>query len=399
MHLLLQLLPHVYGETNLALKGGTAINVFLRNLPRFSVDIDLAYVSFSGHEQALKEIDASLCNIKAKIGSAISNAAFVLAGNKGKLLVKQAGVNVQIEVTTGRADLGKYVIIMQVFTMQKRNKLNKLQHILPEPLLATVPWLESRGYSRTLLSKYAAAGWLVQPARGVYHRPGFRLSWESVVTSLQSLLGYPLVVGGRTALELQGHSHYISPKIPYLIHLYGPKPPPGWLHKLDLDKKFFFHRVRRLFPGDEYARTKQQFRDWNSAAQRFSGSLALPEQTKELEWSEKQMPLLVSTPARAAFEHLDDIPGRERFDEVGYILEKLAWLDPEEVEELLCQCRSVKVKRLFLWFAERHQQSWFEKIDLKKIDLGSGKRVLVDQDGCLDPKYQITFPKYMLYEE
>ena len=100
MQLLLQLLPHVHGETSLALKGGTAINAFLRNLPRLSVDVDLAYVSFSGREQALKEIDASLCNIKAKIGSAISDAAFVLAGNKGKLLVKQAGVNVQIEVNT-----------------------------------------------------------------------------------------------------------------------------------------------------------------------------------------------------------------------------------------------------------------------------------------------------------
>ena len=160
-----------------------------------------------------------------------------------------------------------------------------------------------------------------------------------------------------------------------------------------------FTRSSACFRGDEYARTKQQFRDWDSATQCFSGSLALPEQTKELEWIEKQMPLIVSTPVRAALEHLDDIPRRERFDDVGYILEKLAWLDPKEIEELLYQCRSVKVKRLFLWFAERHQQLWLGKIDLKKIDLGRGKRVLVDQDGCLDPKYQITFPKYMLYEE
>ena len=64
MRLLLQLLPCVYGEESLALKGGTAINAFLRNIPRLSVDIDLAYVSFAGCEQALKNIDASLQNIK-----------------------------------------------------------------------------------------------------------------------------------------------------------------------------------------------------------------------------------------------------------------------------------------------------------------------------------------------
>ena len=92
------------------------------------------------------------------------------------------------------------------------------------------------------------AGWCSRPG-GSYHRPGFRLSWESVVTSLQSLLGYPLVVGGKTALELQGYGHYISPKLPYFINLYGPKAPPGWLHKLGLRKEFVFHKVKRLFPG------------------------------------------------------------------------------------------------------------------------------------------------------
>ena len=233
--------------------------------------------------------------------------------------------------------------------MQKKIKLNKLQHILPEPLLASVPWLESRGYSRSLLSQYAAAGWLVQPARGVYQRPGFELCWQGVITSLQSLLGYPLIVGGDTALELQGYGHYISAKLPYFIHLYGPKAPPGWLYKLGLDKQFVFHSVKRLFPADEYSPTKQQFGDWNSSEQRFSRPVALPEQTMEFEWNLKQMPLIISTEARAALELLDDIPKRERFDDAGYILEKLALLDPKVVEQILVQCRSIKVKRLFMW--------------------------------------------------
>ena len=288
--------------------------------------------------------------------------------------------------------------------VRKKDKLNKLQYILPEPLLASVPWLESQGYSRSLLSQYAAAGWLVQPTPGVYHRPGFDLCWEGAITSLQSLLGYPLVVGGKTSLELQGHSHYISPKIPSRIHLYGPKAPPGWLHKLGLqkmglEKKFIFHRTKRLFPDDEYSPTRQQFGNWDGARQCFSRPPVLPKHTMEIIWNEKDMRMIISTKARAALEHLDEIPGRERFDEAGYVMEKLARLDPEMVQEVLCQCRSVKVKRLFLWFAERHDQPWFGKIDVNRIDLGSGKRVLVKQYGCLDRKYQITYPKYMLYDE
>ena len=283
--------------------------------------------------------------------------------------------------------------------LQKRDKLNRLQHLLPEPLLADVPWLESRGYSRTLLSRYAAAGWLVQPARGVYHRPGFRLSWQGVVTSLQSLLGYPLIIGGQTSLELHGHSYYISAQIPHFIHLYGPKAPPGWLHKLNLGKRFIFHRAARLFPEGKHSGSERKFGSWDSATQRFSGLAALPEHAEAIEWGEKDMPMIVSGRERAALEHLDDIPGRSRFDDVGNILENMVALDPTVAGNLLRQCRSIKVKRLFLWFAERHQQAWFKQIDLKRIDLGKGKRALVREDGCFDSKYQITYPQYMLYDE
>jgi hypothetical protein len=52
----------------------------------------------------------------------------------------------------------------------------------------------------------------------------------------------------------------------------------------------------------------------------------------------------------------------------------------------------VKVKRLFLWFAERHSHAWLPKLDRKDIDLGSGKRMLV-RGGKLDPKFNITVPE------
>lgn len=52
-------------------------------------------------------------------------------------------------------------------------------------------------------------------------------------------------------------------------------------------------------------------------------------------------------------------------------------------------CRSVKVKRLFLWFAERHQHAWLNKLDRNRVDLGKGNRMLV-RGGKLDPKFKIT---------
>lgn len=53
--LLMAALPHVAKESCFALKGGTAINLFVQDFPRLSVDIDLAAIN-----DALKRITASL---------------------------------------------------------------------------------------------------------------------------------------------------------------------------------------------------------------------------------------------------------------------------------------------------------------------------------------------------
>lgn len=56
VELLLKVLPVVSRSTVFALKGGTAINLFLRNMPRLSVDIDLTYVPLKERHQSLLEI-------------------------------------------------------------------------------------------------------------------------------------------------------------------------------------------------------------------------------------------------------------------------------------------------------------------------------------------------------
>lgn len=67
VELLLQVLPHVAGEDCFALKGGTAINLFIRDMPRLSVDIDLTYLPVADRPTSLFEIDAALKRIAESI--------------------------------------------------------------------------------------------------------------------------------------------------------------------------------------------------------------------------------------------------------------------------------------------------------------------------------------------
>ena len=65
--LLLRILPLIYKEQEFALKGGTAINFFVQDLPRLSVDIDLTYLPVNDRDFALNEIRSILLLISEGI--------------------------------------------------------------------------------------------------------------------------------------------------------------------------------------------------------------------------------------------------------------------------------------------------------------------------------------------
>ena len=67
-------------------------------------------------------------------------------------------------------------------------------------------------------------------------------------------------------------------------------------------------------------------------------------------------------------------------------------LKPSVLNELLIQCKSVKVKRLFMYLATRAGYSWVAKLDKDKIDFGSGVRV-IDKTGYFDKEYNIIVDK------
>ena len=73
-------------------------------------------------------------------------------------------------------------------------------------------------------------------------------------------------------------------------------------------------------------------------------------------------------------------------------MEMLSLVPPFKVQELLEDCKSIKVKRLFLYMAEKAGHDWLKMLDLSKISLGTGKRATV-KNGVYNAKYQITIPK------
>jgi hypothetical protein len=91
-------------------------------------------------------------------------------------------------------------------------------------------------------------------------------------------------------------------------------------------------------------------------------------------------------------EMLYYVPSDQGFDEAIRIMESLMSLRPKIVQTLLENCRQIKVRRLFLYIADKLDLPWFKNLDMNRIDTGKGKRV-VAVDGTLDKKYLITVPK------
>lgn len=102
--LLLQILPYVSKEEIFALKGGTAINLFIREMPRLSVDIDLTYLPLDSRSDALKNIQDGLGRIKTDLEKNLSgvkiNSVPLSGGTDVKLNCQGKGAQIKIEVNT-----------------------------------------------------------------------------------------------------------------------------------------------------------------------------------------------------------------------------------------------------------------------------------------------------------
>lgn len=104
VELLLNVLPYVAKEQVFALKGGTAINFFVRELPRLSVDIDLTYIPFDDRSTALRGITDGLGRIKNDLSQSVFGIQATLLpqrdGQEAKLRCTLDNAQIKIEVNT-----------------------------------------------------------------------------------------------------------------------------------------------------------------------------------------------------------------------------------------------------------------------------------------------------------
>jgi predicted nucleotidyltransferase component of viral defense system len=102
--LLIRAVPFVAAEKEFALKGGTAINLFVRDLPRLSVDIDLTYVPVADRPTSLKAIDAGMKRIADAVTKGMRGVQLNASQPKGetcttKLILRADDAQIKIEVT------------------------------------------------------------------------------------------------------------------------------------------------------------------------------------------------------------------------------------------------------------------------------------------------------------
>lgn len=105
VELLLRLIPIVMEEGVFAVHGGTAINLFLKNLPRYSVDIDLTYIPLSDRNASLDDINLHLQSICNKAKKAFKGMHIVPNYSTCKLLCEYRGKQVKVEVNQTKRGL------------------------------------------------------------------------------------------------------------------------------------------------------------------------------------------------------------------------------------------------------------------------------------------------------
>jgi predicted nucleotidyltransferase component of viral defense system len=100
--LLIRALPHIAAEDCFALKGGTAINLFVRDMPRLSVDIDLTYLPVEPRGPSLGTIDRAMARIADRLRRAIPKSTVTVGGSENvvtRLFLRADGAQIKIEVT------------------------------------------------------------------------------------------------------------------------------------------------------------------------------------------------------------------------------------------------------------------------------------------------------------
>lgn len=244
------------------------------------------------------------------------------------------------------------------------SKINQLLQLQPQGVVLTTSWLIQQGYSYELLQKYRKSNWLHLIGNGAMVRSNDSVDYLGAIYSLQNQLNLNIHIGAKSALILVGKAHFIEFNTTS-VYVFGNEKVqiPSWFKKYDWGVKLI-HKKTSFLPSD----------------------IGL----QELEV--KGFSIKISSPIRALMECLYLSPEKQDIVECYELMKGLTNSAPKTIQVLLEKCNSVKVKRLFLYLAERVNHDWFNHLDISRINLGEGKRS-ISLKGKYIPKYKITVPK------
>jgi hypothetical protein len=249
-------------------------------------------------------------------------------------------------------------------SLENQYKINNLLKEWPKGTVYLTSWLTNNGYSNQLLNRYKNSNWIETVGLGAVKQSGDVITVEGALYALQKQAGGNIHPGGKTALSMLGKSHYLEFSTKRMV-LFGDAKEklPSWMAN--------YH--------------------WGVELEYF-GSSFLPDGLGLVQKEVKNFTINISGAPRALMECLYLAPKKQDLIECYELMEGLNNLRPNSVQQLLEKCSSVKVKRLFLYMAEKAQHPWLDYLDLQKIDLGKGNRSLVE-NGVYVSKYKITVPK------
>lgn len=194
-------------------------------------------------------------------------------------------------------------------------------------------------------------------------RTGDKVGYEGAIYALQKQSKLTIHPGGRTALAIIGKAHYLEMAAKKVV-VFGCRGEslPEWFRD----------------------------HDWGLTIDLYCTSF-LPPNLGLSEVEFKNFSISVSGAARAMMECLYLAPKKQDLVECYQLMEGLNNLRPDQVQTMLEVCKSIKVKRLFLYMAKRSGHPWYPSLDLRKVDLGRGKR-MVARNGVYVEEFEITVP-------
>lgn len=244
--------------------------------------------------------------------------------------------------------------------MKKGIKINQVLRNIPVGTVVTAEKLRSLGVSHGLSQIYVKGGWLTRVSNGAYTRLDESADLNGGLFALQNNANILVHLGGISATtDLYNRVHYLRNQSRAHLFASAGTKLPVWFSKA-YSGKYELHLTDFLPMG--MGMVERDFVNFS---------------------------LNVPSLERALLELCYLVPSVISAQEAFAIMETATVLKPRLLQSLLESCSSVKVKRLFLCFAEESGAQWFSSLNLTRIDLGKGKRS-IDTGGKFYPKYNLV---------